>query len=303
MVDTNKEEVKDVKVESNKVVFRVLIERLVIAMLVMLLGSVIFKVSLNKYIIITYGSIIAVAVICLPLLKRLNRNGDFKAGKFWATMISVVIPFIGLASIVLCDVMYTINYIESIDSNIETHQQIDLLNYDSRFDVILPNDVIKQNGLTLYDTLTMSEQLRKSYSDDGFDLVIYEDYQQNGEVLEVTVRSNLNQRYTISINTSTKIVDSNIIKSEIDDNVKTLTEMGEPIYSFTPDEKTNFEEYVTNAGYTNDTSLCSVEERKCCWYIYFTDSGNDCYVRVDKKTNEVTEKGNVLKGERIKEGS
>lgn len=302
MVDTNKEEVKDIKVESNKVVFRTLVECVVIAMLVMLLGSVIFKVSLNMYIAVTYGTILVIATICFLLLKVLNKEGKFKTGKFWAFVLSIMMPFIGLAGIVLCDMIYTIDKIGDITSNAES-QTVDLLNYDSRFDIILPNDVIKQNGLTLYDTLAMSEHLRQSYPDDGFDLVIYEDYQQNGEVLEVTVRSNLNQRYTVSINTSTKIVDSNINKSEVDDDVKTLTEMGEPIYSFTSDEKANFEEYVSGVGYTNDTSLCSVEERDCCWYIYFTDSGNDCYVRVDKKTNEVTEKGIVLKGERIKEGS
>lgn len=302
MVDTNKEEVKDVKVESNKVVFRTLIQCIVIAMLFMLLGSVIFKVSLSKYIVVTYGTIIVIAITCFLLLKGLNKKGKFKTGEVRVLVLSVIMPFIGLAVIVLCDMVYTINKVENIINNAES-QEVSVLNYDSRCDVILPNDVIKQNGLTLYDTLTMSEQLRKSYSDDGFDLVIYEDYQQNGEVLEVTVRSNLNQRYTISINTSTKVVDSNITKSEIDDNTKTLTEMGEPIYSFTPDEKANFEEYVSGAGYTNDTSLCSIEEKSCCWYIYFTYSGNDCYVRVDKKTNKVTEKGIVLKGKRIKEGS
>ena len=76
--------------------------------------------------------------------------------------------------------------------------------------------------------------------------------------------------------------------------------MGTPIYSYTPDEKATFESYLQDVGYTDEAAICSIEERNCCWYIYFTDNGSDKYVRVDKEKNVITESGVVQNGERVK---
>ena len=128
-------------------------------------------------------------------------------------------------------------------------------------------------------------------------MVLYESSQQNGSILDVSVISSLNERYVISIDLETKEISKEITKSSV---VKTITEMGTPIYSYTPDEKATFESYLQDACYTNEAAICSIEERNCCWYIYFTDNGSDKYVRVDKEKNVITESGVVQNGERVK---
>lgn len=289
MVDTDKVKEK----EEYKINYKRLIKTWAQANIMMMIFMIVIFAVSNKSMVEhsddIYFVLILYVILSMALLLIGEKEGPIVVIKPIVFLFAIVVPCITVASINI-----KTKDIASIESS-----GFDLVSYDSRYDVILPNDVIKQNGLTLYDTIMMSEQLRKSYPDDGFDLVLFEAVEQNGELLSITVKSNLNYRYVISINLVTKVVDTNITKSDATET-KTLTEMGEPIYSFTPDEKANFEAYVTDAGFDNDTSLCSIEEKNCCWYIYFTDGGSDCYIRVDKKTNEVTEKGNVLKGERIK---
>lgn len=253
--------------------------------------SIVFKESnmlvtpVNKLIaviaIVTL-SIIAFAVIYISL----KRQGMIQL---------TVLGYVVLVTIVACGVL--LNQPKWIDEVIIAEVPEYNVQYDSRYDIILPNDTVKQNGLTLADCLHMSEVLHKAYPDDGFDLVLYESSQQNGSALDISVISSLNERYVISIDLETKEVSKEITKSSV---VKTITEMGTPIYSYTPDEKATFESYLQDAGYTEDTAICSVEERNCCWYIYFTDNGSDKYVRVDKEKNVITESGVVQNGERVK---
>lgn len=253
--------------------------------------SVVFKESnllitpVNKLIAVI--AIVTLSIIAFTVIYiSLKRQGMIQL---------TVLAYVVLVTIIACGVL--LNQPKWIDEVITDEMVEDNVQYDSRYDIILPNDIIKQNGLTLADCLHMSEALQKAYSDDGFDLVLYESNQQNGSVLEVSVISSLNERYVISIDLKTKEVNKEIIKSSV---VKTITEMGTPIYSYTHDEKATFESYLQDAGYTDESAICSIEERNCCWYIYFTDNGSDKYVRVDKEKNVITESGVVQNGERVK---
>lgn len=242
-------------------------------------------IPVNKIIaVITIATLSIIAFIIIYI--SLKRQG----------MIHVtVLVYISLVIIIACGIL--LNKPKWVDEVITDEIVEDNVQYDSRYDIILPNDTIKQNGLTLADCLRMSEALQKAYPDDGFDLVLYESSQQNGSILDVSVISSLNDRYVISIDLETKEISEEITKSSV---VKTITEMGTPIYSYTPDEKATFESYLQDVGYTDEAAICSIEERNCCWYIYFTDNGSDKYVRVDKEKNVITESGVVQNGERVK---
>lgn len=253
--------------------------------------SVVFKESnllitpVNKLIAVI--AIVTLSIIAFTVIYiSLKRQGMIQL---------TVLAYVVLVTIIACGVL--LNQPKWIDEVITDEMVEDNVQYDSRYDIILPNDIIKQNGLTLADCLHMSEALQKAYSDDGFDLVLYESNQQNGSILDVSVISSLNDRYVISIDLETKEISKDITKSSV---VKTITEMGTPIYSYTPDEKATFESYLQDAGYTDEAAICSIEERNCCWYIYFTDNGSDKYVRVDKEKNVITESGVVQNGERVK---
>lgn len=253
--------------------------------------SIVFKES-NLLITPVNNLIAVIAIVTLSIIAftviyiSLKRQGMIQL---------TVLGYVVLVTIIACGVL--INQPKLVDRVITNDIVEDNVQYDSRYDIILPNDVIKQNGLTLADCLHMSEALQKAYPDDGFDLVLYESSQQNGSILDVSVISSLNERYVISIDLETKEISKEITKSSV---VKTITEMGTPIYSYTPDEKATFESYLQDACYTNEAAICSIEERNCCWYIYFTDNGSDKYVRVDKEKNVITESGVVQNGERVK---
>lgn len=253
--------------------------------------SIVFKES-NLLITPVNNLIAVIAIVTLSIIAftmiyiSLKRQGMIQL---------TVLGYVVLVTIIACGVL--LNQPKLVDEVITSDIVEDNVQYDSRYDIILPNDVIKQNGLTLADCLHMSEALQKAYPDDGFDLVLYESSQQNGSILDVSVISSLNERYVISIDLETKEISKEITKSSV---VKTITEMGTPIYSYTPDEKATFESYLQDAYYTNEAAICSIEERNCCWYIYFTDNGSDKYVKVDKEKNVITESGVVQNGERVK---
>lgn len=253
--------------------------------------SIVFKES-NLLITPVNNLIAVIAIITLSIIAftviyiSLKRQGMIQL---------TVLGYVVLVTIIACGVL--LNQPKLVDEVITSDIVEDNVQYDSRYDIILPNDVIKQNGLTLADCLHMSEALQKEYPNDGFDLVLYESSQQNGSILDVSIINSLNERYVVSIDLETKEISKEITKSSV---VKTITEMGTPIYSYTPDEKATFESYLHDAGYTDEAAICSIEERNCCWYIYFTDNGSDKYVRVDKEKNVITESGVVQNGERVK---
>lgn len=253
--------------------------------------SIVFKES-NLLITPVNNLIAVIAIITLSIIAftviyiSLKRQGMIQL---------TVLGYVVLVTIIACGVL--LNQPKLVDEVITSDIVEDNVQYDSRYDIILPNDVIKQNGLTLADCLHMSEALQKEYPNDGFDLVLYESSQQNGSILDVSIINSLNERYVVSIDLETKEISKEITKSSV---VKTITEMGTPIYSYTPDEKATFESYLHDAGYTDKAAICSIEERNCCWYIYFTDNGSDKYVRVDKEKNVITESGVVQNGERVK---
>lgn len=253
--------------------------------------SIVFKES-NLLITPVNNLIAVIAIVTLSIIAftviyiSLKRQGMIQL---------TVLGYVVLVTIIACGVL--INQPKLVDKVITNDIVEDNVQYDSRYDIILPNDVIKQNGLTLADCLHMSEALQKEYPNDGFDLVLYESSQQNGSILDVSIINSLNERYVVSIDLETKEISKEITKSSV---VKTITEMGTPIYSYTPDEKATFESYLHDAGYTDEAAICSIEERNCCWYIYFTDNGSDKYVRVDKEKNVITESGVVQNGERVK---
>lgn len=253
--------------------------------------SIVFKES-NLLITPVNNLIAVIAIVTLSIIAftviyiSLKRQGMIQL---------TVLGYVVLVTIIACGVL--INQPKLVDKVITNDIVEDNVQYDSRYDIILPNDVIKQNGLTLADCLHMSEALQKEYPNDGFDLVLYESSQQNGSILDVSIINSLNERYVVSIDLETKEISKEITKSSV---VKTITEMGTPIYSYTPDEKATFESYLHDAGYTDEAAICSIEERNCCWYIYFTDNGSDKYVRVDKEKNVITESGVAQNGERVK---
>lgn len=253
--------------------------------------SIVFKES-NLLITPVNNLIAVIAIITLSIIAftviyiSLKRQGMIQL---------TVLGYVVLVTIIACGVL--LNQPKLVDEVITSDIVEDNVQYDSRYDIILPNDIIKQNGLTLANCLHMSEALQKAYPNDGFDSVLYESSQQNGSILDVSVISSLNERYVVSIDLETKKISKEITKSSV---VKTITEMGTPIYSYTPDEKATFESYLQDAGYTDEAAICSIEERNCCWYIYFTDNGSDKYVRVDKEKNVITESGVVQNGERVK---
>lgn len=253
--------------------------------------SIVFKES-NLLITPVNNLIAVIAIITLSIIAftviyiSLKRQGMIQL---------TVLGYVVLVTIIACGVL--LNQPKLVDEVITSDIVEDNVQYDSRYDIILPNDIIKQNGLTLANCLHMSEALQKAYPNDGFDSVLYESSQQNGSILDVSVISSLNERYVVSIDLETKEISKEITKSSV---VKTITEMGTPIYSYTPDEKATFESYLQDAGYTDEAAICSIEERNCCWYIYFTDNGSDKYVRVDKEKNVITESGVVQNGERVK---
>lgn len=253
--------------------------------------SIVFKES-NLLITPVNNLIAVIAIITLSIIAftviyiSLKRQGMIQL---------TVLGYVVLVTIIACGVL--LNQPKLVDEVITSDIVEDNVQYDSRYDIILPNDIIKQNGLTLANCLHMSEALQKAYPNDGFDSVLYESSQQNGSILDVSVISSLNERYIVSIDLETKEISKEITKSRV---VKTITEMGTPIYSYTPDEKATFESYLQDAGYTDEAAICSIEERNCCWYIYFTDNGSDKYVRVDKEKNVITESGVVQNGERVK---
>lgn len=253
--------------------------------------SIVFKES-NLLITPVNNLIAVIAIVTLSIIAftviyiSLKRQGIIQL---------TVLGYVVLVTIIACGVL--LNQPKLVDEVITSDIVEDNVQYDSRYDIILPNDIIKQNGLTLANCLHMSEALQKAYPNDGFDSVLYESSQQNGSILDVSVISSLNERYVVSIDLETKEISKEITKSSV---VKTITEMGTPIYSYTPDEKATFESYLQDAGYTDEAAICSIEERNCCWYIYFTDNGSDKYVRVDKEKNVITESGVVQNGERVK---
>lgn len=253
--------------------------------------SIVFKES-NLLITPVNNLIAVIAIVTLSIIAftviyiSLKRQGMIQL---------TVLGYVVLVTIIACGVL--LNQPKLVDEVITSDIVEDNVQYDSRYDIILPNDIIKQNGLTLANCLHMSEALQKAYPNDGFDSVLYESSQQNGSILDVSVISSLNERYVVSIDLETKEISKEITKSSV---VKTITEMGTPIYSYTPDEKATFESYLQDAGYTDEAAICSIEERNCCWYIYFTDNGSDKYVRVDKEKNVITESGVVQNGERVK---
>lgn len=165
------------------------------------------------------------------------------------------------------------------------------------YDVFIPDYVASDIKFTINDLVLISNYIAHSEYADHIHSLKFDSYSVSDDVVTLVVTNQDNFKYMIDVDKDRNISMSDYKGSSGDDNLP-----GTPIYKFSEEDKTKFNDYVHQLPNSVSTfTVNSVEEKSCCYYVFYLDENNaQCYLRYDKSKAKVTEYGTVDKGEKIK---
>ena len=167
----------------------------------------------------------------------------------------------------------------------------------SNYDVFLPDYVANDIKFTINDLVLISNYIAHSEYANHIHSLKFDSYSVSDDVVTLVVTNQDNFKYMIDVDKDRNISMSDYKGSSGDDNLP-----GTPIYKFSEEDKTKFNDYVHQLpNSVSAFTVNSVEEKSCCYYVFYLDEDNaQCYLRYDKSKAKVTEYGTVDKGEKIK---
>lgn len=213
----------------------------------------------------------------------------------------IVLPLMLLMLTVIGTYYYTLNKSKSSEEtsakvNEIAYEQSDMTESNS-YDVFIPDYVANDIKFTINDLVLISNYIAHSEYAGHIRSLKFDSYSVSDDVVTLVVTNQDHFKYMIDVDKDRNISMSDYKGSSGDNNLP-----GTPIYKFSEEDRAKFDDYVYQLpDKVPAFTVNSVEERSCCYYVFYLDENNvQCYLRYDKSKDKVTEYGTVDKGEKIK---
>ena len=249
----------------------------------------------------SHKELLASAVLALFLFVYITILLVKKADYKYSTADVFVVPLLVLFLTVVGTTFYTLVRSELDKAKEErvnkaTYEQ-SIMTESNNYDVFIPDYVASDIKFTINDLVLISNYIAHSEYAGHIHSLKFDSYSVSDDVVTLVVTNQDNFKYMIDVDKDRNISMSDYKGSSGDDNLP-----GTPIYKFSEEDKAKFDDYVYQLpDKVPAFTVNSVEERSCCYYVFYLDENNvQCYLRYDKSKAKVTEYGTVDKGEKIK---
>lgn len=236
---------------------------------------------------------ILIIIVFVNTLNKYGPNGNMPE--------VIILPFMILMLTAIGTYYYTSGRSElpeesSAKVNEVAYEQSDTTE-SNNYDVFLPDYVANDIKFTINDLVLISNYIAHSEYAGHIHSLKFDSYSVSDDVVTLIVTNQDDFKYMIDVNKDRNISMSEYKVSLGDDNLP-----GTPIYKFSEEDKAKFNDYVDQLpNRVPAFTVNSVEEKSCCYYVFYLDENNiQYYLRYDKSKAKVTEYGTVDKGEKIK---